>query len=293
MKKYQHRARKTDEFTLDTPPTIRAKKKYGQHFLTNAGLVSKIVAEANIAPGDKVLEIGPGQGALTKQLLEAGADLTVVEIDPDMREIIARDFPQVRIIDADASQIDFASVLDTSHTWKCVSNLPYNVGTKITQNLLLSSVAKSTENSVYFSDLILMLQKEVGERMVAEPDDRNRGSLSSFVQSCCASVEKCFLLPPGAFSPPPSVDSVVVHLCPLPSPIFAPVSVDTFETLNKALFTQPRKTIKNSVKKDLSPEAILYLQNNSSVSFSARPANLSNQDIVDLVKLFDKFLQSC
>lgn len=140
--------------------------------------------------GDCVLEIGPGQGALTKSLVEIGANVTVIEIDPDMQKVIRTKFPTVRVIEADASSVDFSGLLDGEHPWKCLSNLPYNVGTKIVQHLLMSTVS--------FTGFTFMLQKEVGVRMLANQGDRVRGSLSNFVQAF-GCVSKVCLVPPGAF----------------------------------------------------------------------------------------------
>ena len=104
---------------------MRPKKKFGQHFLTSPSIISKILLGANVELGDNVLEIGPGQGALTGPLVEAGANVTVIEIDPDMRDVISSKFPSVKVIDADASRINFSEILNGDSSWKCVSNLPY------------------------------------------------------------------------------------------------------------------------------------------------------------------------
>ena len=258
---------------------MKPKKKFGQHFLTSQSVISHIVEASGVQKGDFVLEIGPGQGALTKSLVEIGANLTVIEIDPDMQSVIREQFPTVNIIDADASQVDFSELLDTGHSWKCLSNLPYNVGTKIVQNLLTSTVD--------FTNFTFMLQKEVGVRMLAQKDDRARGSLSNFVQAFGA-VSKVCLVPPGAFFPPPNVDSIVIHIVPHEIPIFHPCRLETFEELNRALFAQPRKAIRNSLKKCFSKEVVEELALLSLVDFALRPAQVGLDQVVDLVTALEK-----
>ena len=258
---------------------MKPKKKFGQHFLTSQSVIAHIIEASGVQRGDCVLEIGPGQGALTKSLVEIGAQVTVIEIDPDMQTVIRAKFPTVKIIDADASSVDFTKLLDGDRSWKCLSNLPYNVGTKIVQNLLMSSVS--------FTGFTFMLQKEVGARMLAKQGDRVRGSLSNFVQAFGA-VSKVCLVPPGAFFPPPNVDSIVIQIDPFDNPIFHPCSIESFEVLNRALFAQPRKSLRNSLKKTLSKEQVSTLDERSSVDFGLRPAQVSLLQVVDLVKVFEK-----
>jgi 16S rRNA (adenine1518-N6/adenine1519-N6)-dimethyltransferase len=258
---------------------LKPKKKFGQHFLTSQSVIAHILEASGVQRGDCVLEIGPGQGALTKSLVEIGAVVTVIEIDPDMQSIIRTKFPSVRIIDADASSVNFSELLDNGQTWKCLSNLPYNVGTKIVQNLLMSSVS--------FSGFTFMLQKEVGVRMLASQGDRVRGSLSNFVQAF-GSVSKVCLVPPGAFFPPPNVDSIVIQIVPFQNPLFHPCSIESFEMVNRALFAQPRKSLRNSLKKTFSKGLVTALDDNSPVDFGLRPAQLSLPQVVDLVKVFEK-----
>lgn len=259
---------------------MKPKKKFGQHFLTSQSVIAHIIEASGVQRGDAVLEIGPGQGALTKALVSIGAEVTVIEIDPDMQEVIRRDFPSVRIVDADASQIDVASLLDTSVQWKCLSNLPYNVGTKIVQRLLTSTVQ--------FTGFTFMLQKEVGQRMLASQGERTRGSLSNFVQAF-GTVSKVCLVPPGAFFPPPNVDSIVIQIEPRSQAIFYPSSLEHFEYINRALFAQPRKSLRNSLKKNLDKELVRYLEKESGVDFGLRPAHVGLNEVVDLVTALERW----
>ena len=258
---------------------MKPKKKFGQHFLTSQSVIAHIIEASNVQEGDFVLEIGPGQGALTKTLVDIGANVTVIEIDPDMQTVIRSKFPTVRIVDADASAVDFADLLEGDRPWKCLSNLPYNVGTKIVQNLLVSSIS--------FSGFTFMLQKEVGVRMLAKQGERIRGSLSNFVQAF-GDVSKVCLVPPGAFFPPPNVDSIVIQIDPFVTPKFHPCGIEHFDLLNRALFAQPRKALRNSLKKTFSKEFVTMFEQVSSIDFGLRPAQLSLAQVVDLVKVFEK-----
>lgn len=262
---------------------MRPKKRFGQHFLTSQSVIARILESSGVQPGDHVLEIGPGQGALTKHLVDIGVHLTVIEIDPDMQAVIAEKFPSVRVIAADASQVNFADLLEPDVSWKCLSNLPYNVGTKIIQNLLKSDLD--------FTGFTFMLQKEVGVRMLAEVGDRVRGSLSTYVQAF-GLVEKCCLVPPGAFFPPPNVDSIVIQITPFEQPLFFPNSVEAFDRVNRAVFSQPRKSIRNCLKKSFAKEVLLYLQTHCNVDFSLRPARLTVQQVVDLVTTLEEMPES-
>ena len=113
----------------------RAKKRFGQHFLASPGIVRQIITVAQLEAGSRVLEIGPGLGVLTEAILNSGADLTAVELDRDMAEFIRGRLPSVRLIEADGAQLNFAELLDGSG-WRCVSNLPYNAGTRMITNML-------------------------------------------------------------------------------------------------------------------------------------------------------------
>lgn len=258
---------------------MKPKKKFGQHFLTSQSVISHIIEASGVRKGDHVLEIGPGQGALTKSLVAIGAHVSVIEIDPDMQQVIQSELPAVNVIAADASNVDFTKLLDANKQWKCLSNLPYNVGTKIVQNLLMSEIS--------FTGFTFMLQKEVGVRMLAKQGDRVRGSLSNFIQAF-GDVSKVCLVPPGAFFPPPNVDSIVIQINPFERPVFFPSSIASFDMLNRALFAQPRKSLRNSLKKTFDKDFVRQLDEKSKVDFGLRPAQLSLTQVVDLVTVFEK-----
>lgn len=263
---------------------MKPKKRFGQHFLTSQSIISRIIGLSGVKKGDKVLEIGPGKGALTKLLVELGVQLTVVEFDPDMVQYIQENYPSVQVIHQDASTINWEDIVPKMEKWFCLSNLPYNVGTKIVQNLLLQRHL--------FCSFTFMLQKEVGLRMLAEPNDKKRGSLSSFVQFH-AEVKKGFLVPPGAFFPPPKVDSIVIYLSPKETPDYFPASAENFQIVNRAIFTHQRKSLRNSLRAVFTREEVQIVEEETKLSLSLRPASLTNQEIGDLVTIFEKTILSC
>ncbi len=178
---------------------MHAKKSYGQHFLKDQSVIDKIIAAADIQPGDIVVEVGPGTGALTKSLAPISSKLVLIEADGELIPSLTAQFPSAEIIKADAAKFDFMSV--AKGEWIFVSNLPYNAGNAILMNVLTSKNPPKRS--------VVMLQKEVGERMLwLDP-----GVLSVAVQ-LYAQVEKVCIVPPGAFSPPPKVESIVLRLIP-------------------------------------------------------------------------------
>lgn len=237
-----------------------ARKRFGQHFLASDGVVDRILAAADLSPGQPVLEIGPGPGVLTAALLRAGAAVTAVEIDRDAASHLRELLPQVTLVEGDATQVDLGGLLQ-GPGWVCVSNLPYNVGTRILLRLL--------EHRPPMARLVLMLQREVAERLGAPPGDRKRGSLSVAVQAR-AVVERICKVPPGAFVPPPKVESAVLRLHPHPDPDLPP----GLDALLRAGFSAPRKTLRNNLRAHLGPGAE-DLMTHAAVDPSARPAELA------------------
>lgn len=219
----------------------RARRRFGQHFLTRADVVQRIVRGADVRPGDRVVEIGPGLGVLTRALLEAGASVTAVELDRDLAAWLRTAFAPMgdrfRLIEGDAVRVNWPEACAGSG-WKCVSNLPYNVGTTLVVELL--------RHPETFSSVTVMLQKEVVDRMMAGAGDEAYGSLSIYVASR-AEARWITGVPPGAFHPPPKVNSGVIRLELLPEPRVGPAGPDGFEKVVRAAFAQRRKTIVNSL----------------------------------------------
>jgi 16S rRNA (adenine1518-N6/adenine1519-N6)-dimethyltransferase len=215
----------------------RARKRFGQHFLHDAATVARIVRGAEVRPGDRVVEIGPGLGILTRALLGAGASLLAVELDRDMAAFLREELPALNLVEADAMHVDWATLCPGSG-WSVVSNLPYNVGTHVVMALLRQPAT--------FRRVTVMLQREVVARLVAEPGTDAWGALS--VEAQARATGRVFLeVPPHLFFPPPKVVSQVVRLDLRPEPLVGGVPPDFFDAVVRGAFTHRRKTLANSL----------------------------------------------
>jgi 16S rRNA (adenine1518-N6/adenine1519-N6)-dimethyltransferase len=216
----------------------RARKRFGQHFLTDRHYVRRIVEAIGAKSGDSMVEIGPGTGILTAELVPALERLHVIEIDRDLAAGLAHAYPPDKLIvhQADALDFDFAQL---PAPLRVVGNLPYNVSTPI-----LFRVAEIADR---VRDATFMLQKEVVERMVAAPDTEAYGRLSVMLQYRFA-MSLLFRVPPGAFTPPPKVDSAVVLMKPLGADRPRAADEERFAKIVAAAFSQRRKTLRNAVR---------------------------------------------
>lgn len=219
---------------------IRMSKKLGQNFLIDERVVQNIVEAAGIQQGDTVLEIGPGIGTLTQGLAEAGANVTAVEIDRRLLDVLAKTlegYENIKIVHGDILRIDIEKEV-AAPRYKVVANLPYYITTPIIMGLL--------EAHMPVEVLVTMVQKEVAQRMVAVPGTKDYGSLSVAVQYYTR-PEIMFVVPPAAFIPPPAVDSAVIRCTVREKP---PVDVNEkiFFRIVKAAFAQRRKTLFNTLK---------------------------------------------
>ncbi len=223
----------------------RAKKRFGQHFLHDRSVINRMVSALALQPDDRIVEIGPGTGALTFALLEKLPHLQLVEIDRDViawwqqQEQSIRD--KLHIHALDALQLDIPTLRGPmrSAPLRVVGNLPYNISTPLIFHLI--------SHAPHICDMLFMLQKEVVERITASPGTKDYGRLSVMVQYFCV-TEYLLKIGPGAFSPPPKVDSAVVYLRPRTE--FSLVAQDTAAlsaTVAKA-FAQRRKTLRNNLK---------------------------------------------
>lgn len=222
-----------------SPHTLpKAKKSLGQHFLVDQHYIARIVAAIRPQAGERMVEIGPGPGALTRPLLETLDHLDVVEVDREMVARLQAEFPAERLSvhAVDALLYDFAGL---GPALRVVGNLPYNISSP-----LLFHLAASAEAIV---DMTFMLQKEVVDRMAAAPDTPDYGRLSVMLQSRFK-VSKLFNVPPGAFQPPPKVDSAIVHLVPLPLDAVPYQDAKVFAEVVARAFGQRRKTLRNTLK---------------------------------------------
>lgn len=243
-----------------------ARKRFGQHFLASESVLRRIVEVAGVGEGDRVLEIGPGLGGLTECLLEAGCEVVAVELDRDLAQFLRDrlgERPGFSLIEADAMTLDWTEVLP-GEGWSCVANLPYNVGTPLVTGLL--------RHPGRVKQLVVMLQKEVAERMVAPAGHRKRGSLSVYCQSR-ATARMEIKVPPGAFLPPPKVASAVISLRAHP-PETGGADPDHYEAVVKAGFKAPRRTLRRTLGDAYGRERALAALAAADVPDKARPADL-------------------
>ncbi len=214
-----------------------SRKRFGQNFLADPHYIERIVAAVAPRPGDSIVEIGPGLGALTRPLIEACGRITAIEIDRDLAARLSAEYPADRLVlhVTDALRFDFAQL---GRDLRLIGNLPYNISTP-----LLFHVARY---DAHVRDVTVMLQREVVQRMAAAPGNADYGRLSVMLQARFA-VERLFVVPAGAFRPAPKVESAVARLTPLADA--RPPLVDTalFAQLVTAAFGQRRKTLRNAL----------------------------------------------
>ncbi|WP_299773996.1 16S rRNA (adenine(1518)-N(6)/adenine(1519)-N(6))-dimethyltransferase RsmA [uncultured Pseudoteredinibacter sp.] len=253
------------------PFSHKARKRFGQNFLSDPGIIQRIVSSIAPREDDNIVEIGPGKGAITALLLESCPKLNVVELDRDLIPILLAQFAvfkDFKIHQADALKFDFASLAENK-ALRIVGNLPYNISTPLIFHLL------SYHGKV--QDMHFMLQKEVVERMAAVPGQKSYGRLGIMVQYYCQ-VENLFLVPPECFQPQPKVDSAIVRLKPyqeLPHPA---KDVKLLERVVNVAFQQRRKTLRNGLKQLANSEQLDALKTDISV----RAENLSVEQFVAL-----------
>lgn len=219
-----------------------AKRSLGQNFLVDETFIDRIVQEVSPAPGECIFEIGPGRGAITERLLAAGARVIAIELDRILAPRLREQFgtaSDLHVLESDALETDF---LELSKNYcegrpvKLVANLPYYISTAILQRLI--------EQRAAFTELVLMFQREVVDRITAPPGSSDRGFLT-VMSEAFLNAERLFDVPPGAFRPQPKVWSSVVRLTPIESKIG---DIDLFRSVVSASFAQKRKTILNNLK---------------------------------------------
>jgi 16S rRNA (adenine1518-N6/adenine1519-N6)-dimethyltransferase len=258
---------------------IRMSKKLGQNFLIDEHVVRNIVEAANLTPGDAVLEIGPGIGTLTQGLAEAGGQVTAVEIDRRLIEVLGKTlegYENIKIVHGDILRIDVAKEV-MAPRYKVVANLPYYITTPIIMGLL--------EARMPIDVLVTMVQKEVAERMVAVPGTKDYGSLSVAVQYY-TQPEIMFLVPPASFIPPPAVDSAVIRCTVREKP---PVEVNekVFFRVVKAAFAQRRKTLSNTLKTTGVPaDTLRVILEKAGIDGTRRGETLSLQEFAAIANVW-------
>ena len=213
-----------------------ARKRFGQHFLTDGAILDAIVDAIDPQPGQALVEIGPGLGAMTDPLVARCQRLTVIELDRDLAHRL-RQRPELEVIEADVLQVDFAALAARAgQRLRVVGNLPYNISTPILFHLLGAAS--------HVIDQHFMLQKEVVDRMAAAPGGKEYGRLSVMLQ-WRYQIESVLDVPPEAFEPPPRVDSAVVRMRPLP--VMAAVDAALLGELVRVAFSQRRKLLRHTL----------------------------------------------
>jgi 16S rRNA (adenine1518-N6/adenine1519-N6)-dimethyltransferase len=221
---------------------MRAKRSLGQNFLVGSHYPQRIVDSVSPQPDETIIEIGPGNGALTDLLVKRAARVIAIEIDHALIQMLRERFPEtpnLKLIEADALTSDFCSLIAPAASARVVANLPYYVSTPVLQHLI--------KNRHCLTELTLMLQREVVDRITAKPGGKEYGYLSVLVQFYCETA-KLFDVPPGAFRPSPKVYSSVVRLRVRPQPAVAVDNQNEFFELTRVLFSQRRKTIFNNLR---------------------------------------------
>jgi len=220
----------------------RPLKALGQNFLVDNNIIDKIIHSADINPQDSVLEIGPGRGALTEYLARKAGRLVLIEYDHALAAALKEryaDDPRVTVVDADILAVDLVAVLGDDGGWKVVANLPYNISTAVLFRLL--------EVRERLARMILMLQKEVGDRLVAAPDCADYG-VTTVLLGLWFNMRREFIVSPGCFHPRPKVDSAVLSFVPLAGPRVPVGDESVFRRVVKGAFAMRRKTLINCLK---------------------------------------------
>ncbi len=245
---------------------LKFNKRFGQNFLIDKNIIDKIVDTIDIKPGDQVLEIGPGIGAITGEILRRGANLSVVEIDRGFVEILKNNFDHVSIIEGDILKVDLTFLQEGA---KIVGNLPYYITTPIIMHFL--------ESDLPFESLTFMMQKEVGERIAADVGTKEYGVLSVIAQML-SDVTLEFSVSPNSFVPKPNVDSIVVT--------FRRKEVafdkDSVIKVIKAAFSSRRKTLKNSLSNHFDKHLVMEALDKADINPTIRAERLTLDDFINI-----------
>lgn len=252
----------------------QARKRFGQHFLQDRGVIERLIRTIAPRPQDNIVEIGPGQGALTTALLDKVHELHAVELDRDLAHSLERTLGNERLHlhQGDALRFDFSALAKQPRSLRVVGNLPYNISTPLLFHLL-------TQVDMLL-DMHFMLQQEVVDRLTATPGSRHWGRLSIMVQYFCQ-AHFAFAVPPEAFTPPPAVNSAIVRLVPYQNPPWPVQDRQIFRQVVTQAFSQRRKTLGNALKSLLDRESLTA----AGIDPALRPEQLSLQDYTVLANL--------
>jgi 16S rRNA (adenine1518-N6/adenine1519-N6)-dimethyltransferase len=250
----------------------------GQHFLSDPRILARIAEAVPAAKGERVLEIGPGRGGLTRALLDRGLAVTAIERDSDLVPGLRSAFPELRLIEADALAVDWPEALGVGRAdrWFVAGNVPYNITTPLLEKALTPPLPAA---------VVFLIQREVADRLAAEPGSESYGALTVGV-GAAARVERLFSVAPGAFRPRPAVDSAVVRLTPLAHPLVAGADVLPFRRLVAALFAARRKQMGRAIRTalGLSPEQAAGALRAVGIDPIRRPEVLSIAELVALYR---------
>jgi 16S rRNA (adenine1518-N6/adenine1519-N6)-dimethyltransferase len=261
----------------------RAKKSLGQNFLIDPNQQRRIAGALDPGPGDTIIEIGPGQGALTRHLVRSVERLILIELDRDLAPALQREFagqPHVSVVQGDILDVDLREIVggDLSSV-KVVGNIPYNITTPIIFRLL--------ERDLRPARIVLMIQREVADRILAPPGDPEYGALSVGVRSV-ARVERLFHVGRGSFRPVPRVDSTVIRIVPIMPPPLSRDEEQDLRSLTRVAFSWRRKQIQKTLRAApeyaLDPENVEELERRTGVSLQQRPEQLSPDQLLSLAR---------
>jgi 16S rRNA (adenine1518-N6/adenine1519-N6)-dimethyltransferase len=257
----------------------RAKKGLGQHFLVDRGVLEKIVSASELAPSDTVIEIGPGLGILTEELVKKVGKVTAIEVDPKLAASLKKrvfNFPNLTVLNANILELEPIE-LASKHSYKVVANLPYYIAAPILRHFLEASFKPSL--------MIVMVQKEVAESITAQPGDMSILGISVQLYGKPTIVD---YVPAQSFYPQPKVDSAIVRIEVYPKSTVDVKDIAGFFEVVKAGFSAPRKQIRNSLAQGLrlEPEEVAQLLKQAKISPQCRPETLSIEEWAKLQRAF-------
>ena len=266
----------------------KAKKRFGQNFLQDPHIIDRIVKSIHPTPDDCIVEIGPGLGALTTQLLPYCHKMHAIELDRDIipkLRVSCATLGELILHEIDVLKFDFSTLDLTEKPLKVVGNLPYNISTPIMFHLL--------KYADRIQEMTFMVQKEVAERITAQPGSKNYGRLSIMLQYHCE-THYLFTVPPHAFSPAPKVDSAIIRLTPYASPPHQADNENLFSQIITQAFSQRRKTLRNTLKNIISADMWNVLDIDAGLRPEMIPieqfvklSNVANQHQIDTTKKKD------
>lgn len=262
----------------NTDKPHRARKRFGQNFLHDQHVINQIVRSIHPQESDNLIEIGPGQGAITEQLLDHCQTLNVIELDRDLIPLLRARFgenPRFSIHQADALAFDFSQLGSEASPMRIVGNLPYNISTPLIFHLL--------SYAPIVKDMHFMLQREVVLRMAAGVNENNYGRLGIMTQYRCR-VEHLFDVGPECFDPAPKVDSAIVRLSPIAADANRAQNIDTLDTVVKTAFNQRRKTLRNTLKSLFTVDEL----ENLGINPTLRPENVAIDDYIRLANYLEE-----